>query len=151
MTPTTVRPGEQGSSPIEVVLGLALLVLPLAVLVVLLPTWAEHQSAARVAAQAAARVATLEPDADRAEARGAAIAAEVLANHGITGGSASAVTVAVPRGGGTGAPARGGVVRASVTVEVPLVPVPFLGPIGGFPWTASHAERIDDYRSLPAP
>ncbi|MDP9389448.1 MAG: hypothetical protein M3Q48_16415, partial [Actinomycetota bacterium] len=43
---------------------------------------------------------------------------------------------------------RGATVVARVTVEMPALRIPLVGTVGRWSWTASHAERVDDYRSL---
>jgi len=55
---------ERGSIPIEFALGIGVLMLPVAVLVLIFPNWAERQSMARVAAQESAREAAIAPDWD---------------------------------------------------------------------------------------
>jgi hypothetical protein len=139
---------DRASVPVEFAAGVALLVLPVALLVAVLPQWVEHQSAARLAAREAARAAAVAVDPAAAEAAAETLAVDVLANHGITGEAVTAVRVAVPVGAG-GQVVRGGDVVATVRVVAPLTVTPLTGAIGGFPVSATHREPIDAYRSLP--
>jgi hypothetical protein len=139
---------DQGSVPVEFAAGVALLVLPVALLVATLPQWVEHQSAARLAAREAARAVAVAEDPVAAQATAEALAFEVLANHGITGDAVQRVDVTVPVGP-DGRVARGGDAVAHVRVVVPVTVTPLTGTIGGFAWSASHREPIDPYRSLP--
>ena len=50
-------------------------------------------------------------------------------------------------GHGVTAPARGGLVTATVTVRMPALAVPLLASVGAWSWTARESVRIDDYRS----
>lgn len=139
------RPGEGGSVPVEFAAGVALLVLPVAVLVAVLPRWVEHTSAARLAAREAARAVAVAEDPAGAVGTGEDIAREVLANHAI---AARSVELQVPAGP-HGTVARGGDVVVRVRVVVPVSVTPLTGTIGGFTWTATHREPLDAYRSLP--
>ena len=132
---------QDGSSPIELVLGMALLLLPAAVLVALLPAWSERQSLAVVAATEAAR--TVAWADDRAVGHAAALrrVQRIAANHGMP--------QAVEGLAVTGDLVRGGAITAAVTVRIPLAAVPFVGETGGWSWTAQHTEPVDPYRSFP--
>ena len=50
----------------------------------------------------------------------------------------------------TGDWCRACTVTAAVTIDIPAVDVPFVGPVGSFTYTARSSARIDDYRSLGA-
>lgn len=130
-----------GSVAVELAMGVGVLLLPVAVLVLLLPTWVERQSMARLAAQEAARAVVL-ADSD-ASARTAAeeAARTIAANHGL-GQDLRTVEV-------SGGLVRGGTVTATVRVRVPLTALPFAGDVGGFTVTARHREPVDRYRSFP--
>lgn len=132
---------EQGTVAVEFALSVGLLLLPVAVLVLTFPTWAEHQSMARLAAQEAARAAVLAPDPATGQTAGVALAQRIAANHGLPG---RITDVAYE-----GAAVRGGTVTAVVTIRIP---VPGLGPLAALPdlaWTTRHTEPVDPYRSLP--
>jgi hypothetical protein len=131
---------EHGYVSLELVLGLAVLVLPVALIVLTLPTWLARQNLARLAAQQAARTGVI---ADSPE-QGAAAAGTVVADAGLD--PARDLRVSWEPGSSF---ARGGLVTARVTVESPAVSIPFLGSVGSFPLTASFSERVDPYRSGP--
>jgi hypothetical protein len=134
------RGPEAGFVSLELVLGLALLVAPLALIVLTLPTWLARQNLARLAAQQAARSGVIAASADQ----GAAAARTVAADGGLD--PARDLTVAWEPGSSF---ARGGLVTVRVTVQTPAIAIPFLGPVGSFPLTASFSERVDLYRSGP--
>lgn len=130
--------GERGAVPIELALGVGLLLLPTAVLVLSLPGWVERQSMAGLAAEEAARALVVQGTPEGAPARAQAIVDEVAANHGVEEDEVTDVAV-------TGSFARGGTVRVTVGVAIPLVR---LGeePLG-FTWNVTRAEQVDLYRS----
>ncbi len=132
---------ERGSIPIEFALGIGVLMLPVAVLVLIFPNWAERQSMARVAAQESAREAAIAPDWDSGAAAASEVAAQIAANHGLAAEDLQEIRL-------SGSLSRGGSVTATVTVRVPVIVVPGLAPAGGFSWTASHTEPVDRYRSF---
>lgn len=134
-------PAEDGSVPIEFALGVGLLLLPVAVLVLTFPTWAERQSLARLAAQEAARTVVLAADPATGHQAGTALAYRIAANHGAAD-AITAITYA-------GAPVRGGSITATVTVTIPLPGLPPFDLLPTPTWTTSHTEPIDPYRSLP--
>lgn len=142
--------GQAGSVAVEWAMGLAVLVVPVALLVGVMPAWAERQSMARLAAREAARAAALASDATAGEAAGRALVAQIAANHGVPAADLVTVAVTVPRDA-AGQPLRGGQVSATVAVRVPVTDLPLFGAVGGFTSTATHHEAIDLYRSLPAP
>ena len=131
---------EDGYVSLELVLGLALLVLPIALIGLTLPTWLARQNLARLAAQQAARTGVI---ADSPE-QGAAAAGTVVADAGLD--PARDLRVAWDPASSF---ARGGLVKVNVTVESPAIDIPFLGRFGSFPLTASFSERVDLYRSGP--
>jgi hypothetical protein len=142
---------ERGAASLELALGAGLLVIPALLVVVSFGPWLEGGAFARAAAAEAARSAVL-AQGDPAAA-GSAVVAGMATGRGIDPGS---VTVSmcggpsVPAGNGLGSCVliRGALVTASVSVSVPLISTPW-GPVGGLTVTASHAEPVDAYRSLP--
>lgn len=141
-------PPERGSVPIELALGLGVLVLPVAMLVALFPGWAERSAVARVAAQEAARIAALADTAEAGRAAGEALVLRIAANHGVPPEEVVLTEVRVPVDA-LGDPLRGGEVVATVRVAIPVPDVP-LGRPGRPLWrTVTHRERIDDHRSVP--
>lgn len=122
----------------EFVVMLGLWVLPLAVLVMLLPTWVERQSMARVAAQEAARELATAYSWDAGDATARAVVAQIAANHDID----PADVTLTP--GGLLAP--GADVTADVTVRMPALPLPAPLAAPEFSWTVQHVEAVNPYR-----
>jgi hypothetical protein len=132
-----------GFAAIELTVGVAVLLLPVALLVLALPQWSARQGIARVAARDAARVIGLRGWCD-ADAATAAVR-RVGADAGLTDG-ALRLTLDCPGGA---ALARDGAVTARVTVAMPVLAVPFVGSGPARQWTAGHREPIDPYGSRP--
>ncbi|MDQ1467434.1 MAG: hypothetical protein QOH10_1849 [Actinomycetota bacterium] len=130
--------GTRGFVAIELVLAIGLLLVPVVMLVGSLPRWSERQHAAIVAAREAARVAGQVWPAD-GEVEADRVAREVVATYGIPQADVT-ITVSPP-------PGRGQMLRATVTVRMPALAVPFLARVGSWSWTARESLRIDDYRS----
>lgn len=133
---------ESGYVAAELALGVGLLVFPVALLVLTLPSWAERQSAARSIAREAARVVAVEGTCDVAAAR--EVGATMAGNVGVRGGG---IDVALDCRSGQRL-RRGGNVTASVTVHMPAVEIPGIGAVGAWSWTAHHREPVDQYRSF---
>ena len=123
---------------LELVLGLAVLVLPVSLMVLTVPTWFARQNLARLAAQQAARTAAV----TESEPQGASVAREIAANNGLD--PATQMTVAFDPASSY---APGGVVIARVTVAMPVTVIPGIGSLGAFLWTATYREAVDRYRS----
>lgn len=140
---------ERGSAAIELVIGTGFLVLPIVLLVLSLPAWAQTQMMARTAAREAARTVVLSADPTAAAAleSGRVAAATVARNHG-------RALVADPRFDweheevagpeGTVSQPR---VAVTVTVEMPGLAIPLIGEWTSFEWTVVHREPLDVYRS----
>lgn len=43
---------------------------------------------------------------------------------------------------------RGSTLTANVTVTMPALRIPGVTTVGSWSWTASHSERVEDYRSI---
>jgi hypothetical protein len=132
---------DQGSVTIELVLTLALFLIPAALLVITIPAWPERQTVARAAASEAARTVVMAGSWDSGVASAQAAVREAAANQGIDPGDISLDV--------DGSLQRGATVIAAVTVTMPALVVPGLESVGSWSWTARHAERVDDYRSFP--
>jgi len=130
-----------GSVGVELALGVAVLVLPVALAVVVLPTWAERQSMARLAAQEMARTVVLSGDLTTGTAQGELLAQRIAANHGMAGAVRS---VSVTTSGAS--LTRGATVTAAVEVSIPVPALPWISG-GDLTWTVTHAEVVDPYRS----
>jgi hypothetical protein len=136
------RSREDGYVAAELALGIGLLVFPVALLVLTLPTWSERQTTARSIAREVSRVVAVAGVCDRG--RAAETGHDMARNLGL---EPSDVDVQVDCAPGTRL-ARGGSVRASVTVAVPAVTFPGIGSVGAWSWTAYHSEPVDQYRSF---
>ena len=133
---------ERGYVAGELALGIGLLVFPVALLVLTLPTWSERQTTARSIAREVSRVVAVAGVCDRGTAT--ETGHEMARNLGI---APNAVDVQLDCVTGERL-RRGGSVRASVTVDVPAVNFPGIGGVGAWSWTAHHSEPIDQYRSF---
>lgn len=136
----TLRRDERGSAVLEWPLASLLLLIPVAIMVILLPTWSERQTVARDAATAAAREAVLASTPEEALATGEAAATRTAENFGIDPADISVSW--------TGDLSRGGSVTATVTIRMPAIVVPGWGGVDAWSWSSSHTERVDDYRSV---
>jgi hypothetical protein len=134
---------DHGFVVVEFAAGIALLVLPVALLVLALPSWAERQSVARVIAREVGRTVARDGRCSTAPAR--RLAAVVAANHGL---AARDVSVVLGCASGVALPA-GGVVSVAVTVREPGLRVPGIGRIGAWSFTARHREPVDRYAGVP--
>jgi hypothetical protein len=133
---------ERGYVAGELALGIGLLIFPVALLVLTLPTWSERQTTARSIAREVSRVVAVAGVCDRSAAT--ETGHDMAQNLGLSAGD---VDVQLDCASGQRLP-RGGSVRASVTVAVPAVTLPGIGSVGAWSWTAHHSEPIDQYRSF---
>jgi hypothetical protein len=134
-----IRDRESGFVATELVLGIGLLVVPVALVVLTLPGWSERQVTARVISREVARRITRDGECDVAGAR--AVGATMARNLGVP---AEQVTVEVSCADGAGL-APGSDVEARVTVAMPAVDLPGIGAVGAWSWTARHREPVDRY------
>ncbi len=149
--------GRDGFVALEFVMATGVLVVPMIILALSLPTWVERISTARVAAQEAARAVVLASDVARGGQRGTALVAQTARNHGVAPEDVSIcysvhdfVRAAPQHCTGLAAVRRGAAVTAAVTIRLPMIKLPFL-PQGLNvlpPYTARHTERVDLYRSF---
>jgi hypothetical protein len=131
---------ERGASPLELALGLMLIVVPVAVMALSVAPVFEHHNFARRAAAEAARTLVLNPTkSGHVDARN--LVATLAVGHDIDPGL---IDVSFCGGDFCGLE-RGSIVLVEVVVRVPEVSA-FL-PIGDMTVTAIHAEQIDPYRS----
>ncbi len=139
-----IRREEHGAAyaAVEMVLVLAIILLPLLTGIAQLPRWVDAKSTADLAAQEAARQMVLADSWAEGEAAGDAIVATVVANRGMDVGLLDDVDFA-------GDLVRGGTITVTVTLQVPPVVLPGFGPVGGtFSLSRSATERVDDYRQI---
>ena len=132
---------ERGAVAVELPAALGLFLLPVALLVITIPAWPERQTVARAAAIEAARSAVLAGSWEAGTQAGDEAVSQAARNYGLDPGD---LTV-----DWDGVFARGGSITARVTVRIPALALPGLTTIDAWSWTASHTERVDDYRSLP--
>jgi hypothetical protein len=137
------RRSESGFVAVELVLGISLLVLPVALLVVTLPGWSERQSTARSIAREVARDAARGGTCDLDGVR--RLAATMAENLGLR---VEDVAVHLDCAAGSALDA-GTDLSAEITVRMPAVQIPLIGAVGGWDWTARHREPVDRYGSAP--
>jgi hypothetical protein len=118
---------------IEVPFVLGLIVVPFAFLVLSMPAWIERMSAADTGAAELARAIAIAGETDRS----IAVLDIVERGYGLEPGSLrrTATTGLVP----------GGELRVQVSIDLPVIDVPVLGPIGATTYTATHVERVADH------
>ncbi|HUB69280.1 MAG TPA: hypothetical protein VL984_02560 [Acidimicrobiales bacterium] len=137
--PATVDRGS--SAPLTLLLGTALIVLPVMVLVLTLPTWEQRavdaQDAARGAALALVTAASWATGVAAAEQ----VVAQVVQEDGLPAGDVSDQF--------SGSLEPGGTVTASVTVAMPVGQLPGLALTGPLHYTASSTQHVDSYRGSP--
>ena len=134
---------EAGFVATELVLGLGLLVLPVALLVLTLPGWSERQTTARVIAREAARTVARDGRCEPEVAVG--LAGTMAGNLGLTLNDVAVDVQCAP--GADLVP--GSELEVDVTVRMPAVHVPGVGNVGEWTWTARHREPVDRYASAP--
>ena len=136
-----MRVAERGSVAVELPLTLCLFLVPVALMVITLPAWPERQTVARAAATEAARTMVVAGSWEEGATAAEDAVRRAAANQGIDSAHVSL--------GWEGDLGRGASVTAHVTVAMPAVVIPGLTSVGSWSWTASHTERVDDYRSFP--
>ena len=128
----------------EFVLGVCVIIVPVTLLVLVLPTWSERQAMAQRAANGSAREVAIAGSWSAGVAAAKEAVDQVAANYGVS--EAQVLGPDFSSGGGL---AGGQTIVSRVTVRMPVLMVPLLGSVGRWSWTAVHAERVDDYRSFP--
>ncbi len=138
-----LRNDERGAiEGLEMMLVLGLTIIPIVTAMAQVPRWIDARSTAELAAQEAVREIVLAPDMVTGELRANAIATQIALNHGW---DASAISLSAP----TGSFARGAEIEITATMEFPTIVVPIFGYAGGGSTvSATHVERIDDFREL---
>ena len=134
---------DHGFVAAELVIGVGLLVLPVALLVLTLPGWSERQVSSRAIAREVARTLAGERWCDVAGGR--ALVASMAANLGMPPADVELATDCVPGA----ALVPGGEVVARVTVRMPAVLLPGIGAVGAWTWTAVHREPVDPFGAAP--
>ena len=130
---------EAGFAPLTMMLGLGLLVIPVLLLVLTLPTWEQRTVDARdIAAQAARALVTADTWTAGLSAADQTVTEET-ANDGL---NPTDVTASY---NGTLTP--GATVTATITVIIPAGAIPGIGHFGTLHYTASSTQHVDTYRS----
>jgi hypothetical protein len=132
---------ERGFVATEFALGVVVLLVPVACLVLTLPTWSERKTTARAIVREVARVVASTGVCDQESARG--LAKIMARNLGLSDGDATVELRCWP--GASLVP--GSDLEAAVTVRMPAVDIPGVGPVGEWSWTARHRQPVDRYVS----
>jgi hypothetical protein len=135
------RADDAGFAPLTMMLGLGLLVIPVLLLVLTLPTWEERTVDARDAAANAARALATAGTWTSGVSAADQTVAEAATNDGITPAQIAASY--------RGALNPGATVTATVTVTIPAGTIPGIGAFGTLRYTASSTQHVDSYRSIP--
>ena len=130
---------QRGSAiPLTLLLGTTLIVMPVMVLVLTLPTWEQRAVDAQDAARTAARALVTADDWDDGISAADEAVSQLVAGDGLP---PSDLTVTY-----SGSLNPGGTVSAAVTVVIPAGNIPGLGFVGALHYTASSTEHVDSYR-----
>ncbi len=141
---------QRGSAPLELVMGVGLILIPLALLSLSLGPLLQRMVFARIAAAEAARELVL---SDGSEERAMGLVREIVFNHdlevdqvgvGFCDGETGPVT-SLPRSV-CGPPAKGDLVKVVVTIRGSAFLTPY-GEVGEVTIAASHTEMVGLYRS----
>jgi len=135
---------ESGSAyaAVEMVLVLAIIVLPLLSGIAQIPRWVDARSTADLAAQEAVRAMVLADTWDEGRIAAERVVATIADNRGLDVGDIEDVSI-------VGDLNRGGTVTVTVILQVPPIVLPGVGPIGGeISLSRSASERVDDFREF---
>ena len=132
------RLDEAGFAPLTMTLGVCLVVIPVLLLVLTIPTWLERSVDARDAASDAARVIATANTWAAGTAAANQTVAQAVTNDGL---NPADVTVSY-----TGSLNPGDTVTATVTVVLPAGVVPGVGRYGTIHYTATSTQHVDSYR-----
>lgn len=132
---------EKGAAPVEFALGIAIILVPVAILVLSIAPVFEHYNFARRAAAEAARTLVLSSSDPEGEAL--TVVGSIAAGFGIDPGD---VSTEFCGGAGCGLD-RGSV--ATVEVQVVVREISSFLPVGTFTVGAVQSELVDPYRSRP--
>lgn len=138
---------EAGFGTAAWMIGMAMVVVPLAVIALSLPRWYDRAEVGRALAQEIARTVVRAVDLEAGLAVAELATAEAAEAAGLSTDPAcseSCISYQVE-----GALERGQQITATVHVDLPGIFVPFVGTVQGGAWGAVHTERVDDFRSFP--
>lgn len=142
--------GERGSAPLEMVLGIGLVLIPLALISLSFGPLLQRIVFTRIAAAEAARELVL---SDGSENSALALIRQMALNHGLAiggvevgfCGGVTAPATSAPRSV-CGPPVKGELVTVLITIRSPAFVTPY-GGVGGITIAASHTEMVGLYRS----
>ena len=135
-----MRSNQDGSAPLSLALGLGLLVFPVLLLVLTLPTWEARTVDARDAAAAASRALVTSDSWSNGVAAANAVVSSIASTDEV---ASEDLTANYP-----GSLTRGGAVTAEVTVTIPAGRIPGIGSFGAMHYSASSTQLVDEYRSI---
>lgn len=136
---------ERGAGAIDLVLVSALILIPFAMLLLSFPIRMEYRSMADAAAREAVRACATAFDPDTGQTRAEGVASQILAERGLApGGTDLSIDC-------RNSWAPGGVVRATVSLDVPAINVMGFWTLGSWTMTSSYREQMEPYRSIPRP
>lgn len=143
--PVGTLPGADAAfATAELLLGIVLLLVPVSMLVVTFPVWAERHSMAESVAYEAAQTVARSSNWGTGKRRAEALVAEMTANYGL---AREQITLTWEPDRGDTPVERGEEVRAAVAVEVPAVAFPWGGEAGEWRTRAEKTATADLYRS----
>jgi hypothetical protein len=122
---------------LTLVLGVAFIVVPVMVLVLMVPTWEQRVVDANDAARNAAQALASADDWNDGVAAANQVVVQVAADDGLPQGDVAAQY--------SGSLTPGASVTATVTVVVPASQVPGLGVVGALHYTVSSTAHVDSY------
>lgn len=135
----TFTADEAGFAPLTMMLGITLVVIPVLLLVLTIPTWLERSVDARDAAANAARALATANTWDSGTAAADQTVSELISGDGL---NPNDVKVSY-----TGSLNPGGTVTATVTVVIPAGVIPGIGRYGTIHYTTTSTQHIDSYKA----
>jgi hypothetical protein len=133
------RNEESGFAPLTMALGVSLLVIPVLLVVLTLPSWEERTVDAKDMAANAARILASASGWQPGITQADQTIAEMAANQGIPTGQ---INVSYH-----GSLNPGATITVDLTVTIPAGTIPAIGSFGTFHYTASSTQHIDSYKS----
>jgi hypothetical protein len=130
-------PNAGAATPLTLLLGMAVIFFPVTMLVLSVPTWEQRLVDAQDAARAAARALATANSVQDAETLANQAVAAVMEADGLPAGQFQATY--------SGELVPGALVRAAVSVQVPISQVPGLGAVGDVHYTATATAHVDSY------
>jgi len=137
--------GERGMGAIDLVLVSAFILIPFVMLLLSFPIRMEYRSMADAAAREAVRACATAFHPETGQDAAEAVARQILAERGLASGAAN-VSIDCRTSW-----APGGVVSASVSLDVPAINVMEFWTVGSWTITSSYREQMEQYRSTPRP